>query len=121
MNHHRPLFASVLLAVVLLGGTLAPAVHWASHGLEGHGGATHAALHHCPHDHGPNIIDASVAEHRGSCLDCAYLQKVHGAEATTQPFYAIVIGLEQSVPVPEAPATEADVVVPGERGPPQVG
>ncbi|MEM8558951.1 MAG: DUF2946 family protein [Bacteroidota bacterium] len=112
----------MLLAVVLLGGAVAPAAHWASHGLEDHGAAhTHCPHGHDAHDQGPMVSEESADEHFGSCPDCAFLQKVMGAEATTQPFYAEIVGLERSVPVPEAPATETDVVVPGERGPPQVG
>lgn len=134
MHPHRSLFASVLLAVVLMGGTLGPAVHWASHGQESHHEDAHtteapqATHQHCPHEHGvagsEEDAPADSKEREGqsdSCLDCVYLQQVAGSEATPQSFSAQFVGFEQAVPTPESPATETDVIVPGERGPPQVG
>ena len=112
MNCLRPLFASALLAVASLGTVVAPAVHWAGHGLGGH----EAPIEHAD---GASYVDASSDDaHVGECPDCAHLQKVLGSEPPVLPFYASVVGLERSAPPPEAPAVQTDVATPEGRGPP---
>ncbi|MEM0963037.1 MAG: DUF2946 family protein [Bacteroidota bacterium] len=121
----RPLSASALLAVAVLGAVVAPAVHWASHGLEDH--EDHEDHHHAV-GHGDD--DEEVAEgashagepeedaHHGECPSCAHLQQTLGSEAPSRPFYAFVVGLERSASPPAAPTAHTDVVTPEERGPP---
>lgn len=109
----RSLFASALLAVVLVGGALAPAAHWAGHGLRGHD-ASHVELT----DGQTAATPATDAGHTGECPDCAHLQTLHVTGPAAQPFYAGVVGLERSVPTPEAPAVQVDVATPEGRGPP---
>ena len=107
MSRLRPLFASALLSVALLGAVVAPVVHWAGHesSVEVAVGLDHAA-------------PATEAGHAGNCPDCAHIQKVLGSEPAALPFYAGVVGLERSAPPPEAPAVESDVATPEGRGPP---
>lgn len=110
----RSLFASVLLAVVLVGGALAPAVHWASHGME-----EHAVQHAEGADDYTGALLVSDAGHASDCPDCAHLQTYHVTGPATQPFYAGVIGLERSAPAPDDPASSTDdLATPEERGPP---
>ena len=109
----RPLFASALLAVALVGGTLAPAAHWAGHGLRGHDAPVEVA------DGQTAALPATDAGHPGECPDCAHLQTLHAAGPAAQPFYAGVVGLERSVPTPEDPAVlNDDIAAPEGRGPP---
>ncbi|MEO0559485.1 MAG: hypothetical protein AAF170_15015 [Bacteroidota bacterium] len=119
----RSLFASVLLAVAFPGTVVAPAVHWAGHGLEDHGTASdHGAAHDhsdCAHHVGePYVGEPHEDAHAGACLDCALIQKTLSSETTTQRFYTDIVGLERAVLPPEALAVDTDVATPEERGPP---
>ncbi len=112
MSTFRPLFASVLLAVVLVGGALGPAAHWASHGLEEHEAPVEVA------DGYSHAATTTEAEHTAECLGCAHIQKVLGSEPAVLPSYLGVVGLEQAVQSPEDPAIQRDIATPEERGPP---
>lgn len=104
----RSLFAWVLLAVVLMGGVLAPVVHWAGHGHDAHPSDASEA----------HIADISEVGHTGECPGCAHLQKTVGSEPATAPFYVGVVGVERAVSPPEVPAVQSDVAAPEGRGPP---
>ncbi|MEM1115368.1 MAG: DUF2946 family protein [Bacteroidota bacterium] len=110
----RPLSASVLLAVTLLGTVVAPAVHWAGHCHDEHEALQEVA------DATPHASEPEADAHAGACPECANLQKVHGAEAQALPFYAAVVGVERDASPPEAPAARSDIATPEERGPPAV-
>ena len=112
MRRLRPLFASALLTVALLGTVVAPAVHWAGHGLDGHEAPVEVA------DGAAHAGEADEVGHPGECPDCAHIQKVLGSEPAALPFYASVVGLERSAPPPEAPAVQNDIATPEGRGPP---
>lgn len=112
MSHPRRLFASFLLAVAFLGTVVAPAVHWAGHGMEHHEAPAEVA------DGAAHVGDAAEAGHTSECPDCANLQKVFGSEPAALPFYARVVGLERAPLPPEAPAVQTDVAAPEGRGPP---
>ncbi|MEM1042190.1 MAG: hypothetical protein AAGI91_06120 [Bacteroidota bacterium] len=112
MGARRPFFASVLLAITLVGGTLGPAAHWASHGLE-----EHEAPAAVPGDVG-SAASGGEDDHAGTCLGCAHLQRVLGAEPAALPSFTGAAWFEQAVPAQEAPAFQHNVATPKERGPP---
>ncbi|MEM1055396.1 MAG: hypothetical protein AAGI52_07705 [Bacteroidota bacterium] len=139
MARLRPLFASVLLAVALVGTVIAPAVHWAGHGMEGahaHDGFGHVACAHgshepfAGHEHraasevpdevpdGLALITNVEAAQEGECPGCAHFQRVLGSEPTLASVSLSVGGDEPPSLQPEEPATHSDIATPEERGPP---
>lgn len=114
VSRSRPLFALALLAVAVAGTAVAPAVHWAGHGADGHetpveiaGGTTHAD--------GPEETG-----HAGECPDCANLQKTLGPTSAVLSLQAVRVEAERTVILPEAHAVRTDVATPEGRGPPAV-
>ena len=107
----RSLFASALIAVVVLGAVAAPAVHWAGHSLDAHEALARV-------DGAAYADTTEITLHTGECPDCARFQKVLGSEPLERPFYASRVGLAPSTPLPESSAVQKDVAALEGRGPP---
>ncbi|MEM1095843.1 MAG: hypothetical protein AAGJ10_14695 [Bacteroidota bacterium] len=109
MSSLRQVFASVLLAVSLLGLVGAPALHWASHADHGH--EAHEAGHEGePHDHG----------HADECPDCAYLQTFSGFAPVPPALHAAGVLPVPPYALPRTLMSQAAVQAPHQRGPPAV-
>lgn len=111
MRALRPVSALLLLAVALVGGTLAPAAHWASHGLAD----VHA--HALPAE---GIAPGSPSAHAPTCPDCAHLQSVGAPAPVVEAAFAHAPDPSHAASAPEAPHVAVAHATPEGRGPPSL-